>query len=100
MNGDFQTVQIIWWATLALALFLTLVATKELLRVIHLCGEIVVLARCTVPAAEGIARHTSAIANVGLVLKLAPTLLETAGALDKTAGEIATTLGAVAPKEG
>ena len=91
------TVELIWWMTLALALVLTVVATALLLRVIYTCGHIVELARRTVPAARGIARNTSAIANLGAVLKLAPTLLSVAGDIDATSKKIALTLDSVAP---
>ncbi len=92
-----ETVQLIWWVSLGLALVLTAVATMLLSRVIHECGQIVELARRTVPAAQGIARNTSAIANLGAVLKLAPTLLSVAGEIDAASKKIAVTLDAVAP---
>lgn len=91
------TVELIWWVALALALVLTVVATALLLRVIYTCGHIVELARRTVPAARGIARNTSAIANLAAVLKLAPTLLSVAGDIDATSKKIALTLDSVAP---
>jgi hypothetical protein len=91
------TVELIWWVSLALAFFLTVVAVYFLLRVIHVCGKIVELARVTVPAAQGIARNTSAIANLGAVLKLAPTLLSVAGEIDAASKRIAVTLESVAP---
>lgn len=90
-------VETIWWVSLALALVLTVVAASLLLRVIHVCGQIVELARRTVPAAQGIGRNTSAIANLAAVLKLAPTLLSVAGGIDASSKEIAVTLDAVAP---
>ena len=91
------TVELVWWISLALALLLTVVAASFLLRVIHECGQIVELARRTVPAAQGIARNTSAIANLGAVLKLAPTLLSVAGEIDAASRKIAVTLESVAP---
>lgn len=91
------TVELIWWITLALALLLTLVATFYLMHVIHSCSEILELARRTVPAARGIARNTSAIASLGAVLKLAPTLLAVAGEIGAASRTIATTLESVAP---
>ncbi len=94
------TVELIWWIALGLALLLTLVATALLIRVVHSCGQIVELARRTVPAAQGIARHTSAIANLAAVLKLAPTLLSVAGEIDAASKKIAVTLDAVAPAKG
>ena len=90
-------VELLWWITLGLALLLTLVAASFLLRVIHECGQIVELARRTVPAAQGIARNTSAIASLGAVLKLAPTLLSVAGQIDAASKTIGTTLESVAP---
>jgi hypothetical protein len=91
------TVHLLWWISLALALSLTVIAAYFLLRVIYVCGEIVELARVTVPAAQGIARNTSAIANLGAVLKLAPTLLSVAGEIDAASKTIAVTLESVAP---
>ena len=92
-------VHLIWWITIAVALLLTAVATAYLMAVIRTCGQIVDLANRTAPAAAGIARHTSAIAGLGAVIELAPTLLRVAGGIDSSAGTIATTLDAVAPKE-
>ena len=92
-------VHVIWWITIGLALVLTVVATHYLLAVIRTCGQIVDLANRTAPAAAGIARHTSAIAGLGAVIQLAPTLLRVAGEIDGSAGTISSTLDAVAPKE-
>lgn len=91
------TVLLIWWIALGLSLLATLVASVFLLRVIHSCRQILELARRTVPAAQGIARNTSAIASLGTVLRLAPTLLSVAGEIDATSKKIAVTLDAVAP---
>ncbi len=92
-----STVVTIWWISLGLALLLTVVAAWFLLKVIHCCKQIRELARATVPAALGIAKHTSAIADLGAVLKLAPTLLSVAGGIDAASQKIAVTLDAVAP---
>jgi hypothetical protein len=89
----------IWWIAIALALVATLAAVVRLLRVLHHCADIVNLARRTVPAAEGIARNTSAIASLGAVLTLAPTLLSVCGEIDAAAKAIGQTLDSVAPKE-
>ncbi len=89
----------IWWITLGLALVATLIAVVQLLRVLHHCADIVNLARRTVPAAEGIARNTSAIASLGAVLTLAPTLLSVCGEIDAAAKTIGQTLDSVAPRE-
>ena len=89
----------IWWITIGLALVATLIAVVRLLRVLHHCADIVNLARRTVPAAEGIARNTSAIASLGAVLTLAPTLLSVCGEIDAAAKTIGQTLDSVAPKE-
>lgn len=93
------SVQIIWWAALALALVATLFAAGRLLAVVRICGEILELARRTVLPAQGIARNTAAIAGLGAVIQLAPALLSVAGQIDSTAGVIAGTLDSVAPKE-
>lgn len=89
----------IWWITIGLALVATLIAVVRLLRVLHHCADIVNLARRTVPAAQGIARNTSAIASLGAVLTLAPTLLSVCGEIDAAAKTIGQTLDSVAPKE-
>ena len=87
----------IWWITIGLALVATLIAVVRLLRVLHHCSDILELARRTAPAAEGIARHTSAIASLGAVVTLAPTLLSVAGEIDAAAKTIGQTLESVAP---
>ena len=87
----------IWWVAIGLALVATLVAVVRLLRVLHHCSDILELARRTAPAAEGIARNTSAIANLGSVVALAPTLLSVAGEIDSAAKTIGQTLDSVAP---
>lgn len=92
-----STVLWIWWISLGLALLLTVVAAFFLLKVIHCCRQIRELARKTVPAAAGIRRNTSAIANLGAVLTLAPTLLSVAGGIDAVSQKIAVTLDSVAP---
>ncbi len=89
----------IWWITIGLALVATGVAVARLLRVLHHCADIVNLARRTVPAAQGIARNTSAIASLGAVLTLAPTLLSVCGEIDAAAKTIGQTLDSVAPKD-
>jgi hypothetical protein len=87
----------IWWITIGLALVATLIAVVRLLRVLHHCSDILELARRTAPAAEGIARNTSAIASLGAVITLAPTLLSVAGEIDAAAKTIGQTLESVAP---
>ncbi len=93
------TVETIWWVSLGLALLLTLLAAARLARVVRTCGQILQLARRTVPSAQGIADHTSSIKNLGAVLTLAPVLLSVAGKIDSTAETIAGTLESVAPEE-
>lgn len=89
----------IWWIAIGLALVATVIAVVLLLRVLHRCADIVNLARQTTPAAQGIARNTSAIANLGAVLTLAPTLLSVCGETDAAAKSIGQTLDSVAPGE-
>ncbi len=91
------TVEQIWWISLVLALLLTAVAAYFLVKVTHCCKQILELARKTVPAAQGIARNTSAIADLAAVLQLAPTLLSVAGGIDAASKTIAVTLDSVAP---
>ncbi len=91
-------VHVIWWVSLGLALVATVFAAAFLGSVVGLCGQILELARRTVPAAEGIARNTSAIANLQLVIDLAPTLLSVAGKTNEHAETIGSTLESVAPK--
>ncbi len=93
------TVHVIWWISLALVLGVTLAAAAVLADVVRMCGQILELARRTVPAAQGIARNTSAIANLSAVIALAPTLLSVAGAINGHAETIGSTLESVAPKE-
>lgn len=90
----------IWWTALGLALLLTIAAACYLAAVVRLCGQILELARRTVPAAEGIESNTSAIASLASVIQLAPTLLQVAGQLDHGSATIANTLDSVAPREG
>lgn len=87
----------VWWISIGLALVATLVAVVRLLRVLHHCSDILELARRTAPAAEGIARNTSAIASLRAVLTLAPTLLSVCGEIDSAAKTIGQTLESVAP---
>jgi len=93
-------VHVIWWITLGVALAATVFASAKLFTVIRICGQILELARRTLPAAEGIARNTKAIASLSGVIALAPTLLSVAGSIDGTAETIASTIESVAPKEG
>lgn len=88
----------IWWVAIGLALVATSVAVVLLLRVLHHCSDILELARRTAPAAEGIARNTSAVASLGAVVTLAPTLLSVAGEIDASAKTIGQTLESVAPR--
>lgn len=92
------TVHVIWWISLALALVATVFAASFLASVVGLCGQILELARRTVPAAQGIAKNTSAIANLSAVIALAPTLLSVAQATNGHAETIGSTLESVAPK--
>lgn len=92
-------VHVIWWVSLGLALIATVFAAAFLSSVVRLCGQILELARRTVPAAQGIARNTSAIANLSAVIALAPTLLSVATSIDGHADTIDSTLRSVAPKE-
>ena len=91
-------VHVIWWVSLALALVVTIVAASFLSSVVRLCGQILELARRTVPAAQGIERNTSAIASLSAVIALAPTLLSVAGEINGHAETIGSTLESVAPK--
>jgi hypothetical protein len=91
-----STVYLLWWITIGLALALTIAAASYLAAVVRLCGQIAELAARTAPAAEGIARHTSAIAGLQGVIDLAPRLLGTAGQIDHHADNIASTLESVA----
>lgn len=93
-------VHVLWWITLGVALVATVFASFKLLTVVRICGQILELARRTVPAAEGIARNTKAIASLSGVIALAPTLLSVAGSIDQTSETIASTIESVAPKEG
>lgn len=92
-------VHVLWWISLGLALVATVFAAAFLTDVVRICGQILELARRTVPAAEGIARNTSAIANLKLVIDLAPALLSVAGTTNEHAETIGSTLESVAPKE-
>ncbi len=93
-----QTVHVLWWISLALALVVTVFAAAFLSSVVRLCGQILELARRTVPAAQGIEKNTSAIANLSAVIALAPTLLSVAGQINGHAETIGSTLESVAPK--
>jgi len=92
------SVHIIWWITLALALGITVLATAYLILVVRECGQILELARRTIPSAQLIARNTKAIASLTAVLDLAPTLLNVAGNIDRESETIASTIESVAPR--
>lgn len=91
-------VHVIWWITLGIALAATIFAASLLADVVRLCGQILELARRTVPAAQGIARNTSAIASLSAVIDLAPTLLSVAGGINGHSETIGSTLESVAPE--
>lgn len=92
-------VHVLWWISLGLALVATLFAAAFLSDVVRLCGQILELARRTVPAARGIARNTASIADLKLVIDLAPALLSVAGTTNEHAETIGSTLESVSPKE-
>ncbi len=92
-------IEMIWWVTLGIALVLTLIATGLVLAVVRMCGQIVALARRTVPAANGIERNVASLAGLTQVLGLAPTLLAVTAQLGAGSETIAATLESVAPKE-
>ena len=81
---------------LGLALPLTLAVVVILLRIIVISGAILGLANRTLPAAQGIAANTKAIANLGTTEKVAGGILSTVQAIDGVAGSIAGKLRAVA----
>lgn len=81
---------------LGLALPLTLVVVVIILRIIVIAGAILGLANRTLPAAQGIAANTKAIANLGTTEKVAGGILSTAQAIDEVSASIERKLGAVA----
>jgi hypothetical protein len=68
-------VVVVWWATLLLALVLTVVLVPVIVRVIFALREIDRLAKLTLPAAGGIADNLVAIAALDDVLAQAGRLL-------------------------
>lgn len=81
---------------LGLALPLTLAVVVIILRIIVIAGAILGLANRTLPAAQGIAANTKAIANLGTTEKVAGGILSTAQAIDEVSASIERKLGAVA----
>lgn len=76
-----ETVTILWWTFLILALLVTLVDVYLLLRVIRLSREIKALSERTLPAAVGIYEHTRAGEALGQTAALSRSLAAKSGLL-------------------
>lgn len=96
MTAEETTIIILGSIAFAGAVPLTLAVVAYLLRIIVIGSAILQLARRTLPAAEGIAANTAAIANLEATKGVAGGILATAQAIDGVASTIAGKLRAVA----
>lgn len=83
-----EAVIVIWWLTLAIAVFLTVIALGIITRFILHAREIDRLARITLVAAQGVAGNTANIALLDTLLEHATALAATCAAIDGVAAKI------------
>ena len=79
---------VVWWIALLGALALTVAILGQIVRVVHHAHEIDRLAKVALPAAQGIAANTAAIAELEGVLRTAGRLLAGVEAIAGTAAAI------------
>lgn len=92
---DEDTVQIVWWTGLMLALIVTLIDVALVIRVIRVARKIAALADRTLTAAGGIATNTAAISNTAATNQVATALIEKAQPIVQVASAIENKLAAV-----
>ncbi len=90
-----NTITIVWWAGLIIALIVTAIDVLLLLRVIRAARKIDTLAGRTLPAAVGIMENTSSLKNLTATNEVAAALIEKALPVAQVAGAIDDKLGAV-----
>ena len=95
-----NTIKIVWWIGLVVALIVTVIDVYLLIRVIKAARKIDSLAGRTLTAAGGIAGNTSALKNLTATNEVAAALIvgatpivSVAGALDKKLSAVSTFFG-------
>ncbi len=95
-----NTIKIVWWIGLVVALIVTVIDVYLLIRVIKAARKIDSLAGRTLEAAGGIAGNTSALKNLTATNEVAAALIagatpivSVAGALDKKLSAVSTFFG-------
>ncbi len=95
-----NTIKIVWWVGLIIALIVTLIDVSLLFRVIRAARKINGLAGRTLPAAVGIVQNTTALKNLTATNDVAAALLtnalpivHVAGAMDKKLAAVSAFVG-------
>ena len=73
-----NTIKIVWWVGIAVALIVTVIDVYLLIRVIKAARKINTLADRTLPAAVGIVENTSALKNLTATNEVAAALIASA----------------------
>lgn len=90
-----NTIKIVWWAGLIIALVVTLIDVSLIFRVIRAARQIDGLAGRTLPAAVGIVNNTSALTNLTATNEVAKALMANALPIVTVADSINKKLAAV-----
>ncbi len=90
-----NTIKIVWWIGIAVALIVTVIDVHLLIRVIKAARKIDVLADRTLPAAVGIVENTSALKNLTATNEVAAALIANATPIVTVAAAIDKKLSAV-----
>ena len=87
------SVAVVWWISLGICLFLTLVAWVLLNRVAQMANRIEHHAKRTLPAAVNIVNHTASIRLLETTKSVAGEILSTAKSIDEAAASIERKVG-------
>ena len=90
-----NTIKIVWWIGIVIALIVTVIDVHLLIRVIKAAKKIDVLADRTLPAAVGIVENTSALKNLTATNEIAAALIAGATPIVNVADAIDKKLAAV-----
>ncbi len=90
-----NTIKIVWWSGIAVALIVTVIDVYFLIRVIKAAKKIDGLAGRTLPAAVGIVENTSALKNLTATNEVAAALIAGAAPIVNVADAINKKLAAV-----
>jgi hypothetical protein len=83
------TILALWWIFLIAALLITIVDIYFLRQVVHLCRQIRILSRETLPAALGIARNTEGIQALKKSVELMGSVSKKTTQIEELAGVVA-----------